>query len=187
MWALSVVATLFVLSRFAIRVSVKGRLVMKDYPLVLAVPVLFIALGLLQTILPAVLQMGDQFHGTDTAHSIDLSTSRLTAIIEMLWIVIYCVKFCFLAQFKLYRPPYAYVNVNLTRCYWVMMVVCFVAFVLTIVVPAILCPNQGKYSNAVLNLALILEGNCRYIEQSGNLPWEIAVSVLDIITDLLGK
>ncbi|PVI04084.1 hypothetical protein DM02DRAFT_651894 [Periconia macrospinosa] len=172
MWTLSIISTLFLASRFAIRVSAKGRLMLKDYSLVFAIPMLFIAAGLLHTILAALYQLEDPV--LDIAHQNAFrtagNTSRLTAVIELLWIVIYCVKFCFLAQFKLYRPPYAYVNAYLTKSYWVMVAICAVSLVFTIIVPIVLCPNQE---------------HCRYAEQSGNSAWEVIVTVLDIITDLL--
>ncbi|KAL1591648.1 hypothetical protein SLS60_011646 [Paraconiothyrium brasiliense] len=58
---------------------------------------------------------------------------------ELIWIAIYCVKFCYLAQFKFYKPPYAYVVIALTRYYWTAV----------------------------------------------GLSWEIAITLIDIVTDVL--
>ncbi|CAI6326602.1 unnamed protein product [Periconia digitata] len=143
MWTLSTISTLFLCSRFIVRIRSKGRLMFKDYSLVLALPMLFVALGLLHNIVDALYQLEgsvlDPTHQTEFRASGD--PQRLTTVIELLWIVIYCVKLCFLTQFKLYRPPYAYVNANLTKFYWATTMICTGALVWTILVPVILCPN----------------------------------------------
>ncbi|KAF2793285.1 hypothetical protein K505DRAFT_244729 [Melanomma pulvis-pyrius CBS 109.77] len=88
----------------------------------------------------------------------------------MLWIVIYCVKFCFLAQFKFHKPPYAYVSIYLTRYYWVSIGICTAGLLFTLIQPIVLCSNSTK---------------CRYFQPSSTMGWEISVTVIDIITDLL--
>ncbi|KAF2874263.1 hypothetical protein BDV95DRAFT_487300 [Massariosphaeria phaeospora] len=97
-------------------------------------------------------------------------SSSITAAIELLWIAIYAVKFCFLAQFKFHKPPYAYVSLHLTRYYWSCIGICTAAFLFTVAQPIILCPNNGK---------------CLYFQQSDTIAWEIAVTAVDILTDLL--
>lgn len=117
-----------------------------DYFLVVAVPALFVGAGLLQSTLNSL-----YLHETSTSHADQETTiqsasagPRLTAVIEMLWIVIYCVKFCFLAQFKFHKPPYAYVSIYLTRYYWVSIGICTAGLLFTLVQPIILCSHPGK-------------------------------------------
>jgi hypothetical protein len=138
-WALCVVSTFFLGSRLAIRMSRKGRILVYDYFLIAALPMLFMASGLLSTHADPDLS----FHG---------STFRLTAAIEVLWIAIYCVKFCFLAQFKFYKPPYAYVNVHLTRYYWTTVCIYSAGFLFTIIQPIVLCPSSGRFPLSVFGL-----------------------------------
>ncbi|KAF2635402.1 hypothetical protein P280DRAFT_553788 [Massarina eburnea CBS 473.64] len=171
-WTLSAFAALFLASRFAVRISIKRKLMENDYFLVAALPCLFIACGLLPSILGLLSQNPDA--SPDPNHDFQSqfpgATPRLVATIELLWIVIFFVKFSFLFQFKFYKPPYAYVNVHLTRYYWMTIGVSCAAFLFTIVYPIVLCPNPG---------------NCRYINQTNTASWEIAVAVLNIMTDLL--
>ncbi|KAF1957113.1 hypothetical protein CC80DRAFT_412196 [Byssothecium circinans] len=143
-----------------------------DYFLVAALPILFIALGLLQSILSALFEIEKSsiFIAQVLQPRLPGTTPRLTAAVELLWVTIYCVKFCFLAQFRFHKPPYAYVNVHLTRYYWSTIGICAAAFLITIAEPIVLCSTSK---------------NCRYADQSSNVAWETAVSVIDIITDLL--
>ncbi|KAF9741168.1 hypothetical protein PMIN01_00707 [Paraphaeosphaeria minitans] len=81
------------------------------------------------------------------------ASRRLVAAIELIWIAIYCVKACYLSQFKLYKPP-----------------LCSVGFLFTIVQPIVLCATREQ---------------CRYIDGSNNRSWEVAITVVDIVTDVV--
>ncbi|KAF2465613.1 uncharacterized protein BDR25DRAFT_239503 [Lindgomyces ingoldianus] len=87
----------------------------------------------------------------------------------MLWTTIYCVKFCFLAQFKFHKPPYAYVSKHLTRYYWSSIGICSAAVLVTLIQPIILCPNSDR---------------CRYFRDASTVSLEMTVTALDIITDI---
>ncbi|KAF2689898.1 hypothetical protein K458DRAFT_96349 [Lentithecium fluviatile CBS 122367] len=114
MWVLCGLAALFLASRFTIRLSAKWRLMVNDYFLIAALPMLLAASGLLHCTFGALSIFADaELSIPDTS-----ATIRLTAAVELLWVTIYSVKICFLAQFKFFKPPYAYVNVHLTRYYW---------------------------------------------------------------------
>ncbi|KAF1967690.1 hypothetical protein BU23DRAFT_482844 [Bimuria novae-zelandiae CBS 107.79] len=89
---------------------------------------------------------------------------------ELIWVAIYCVKFCYLAQFKFYKPPYAYVNATLTAYYWVAVGCCSVGFVFTIIQPIVLCRMPDK---------------CAYTDGSNTRPWEFAITAIDIVTDVI--
>ena len=126
--------------------STKGKLMMNDYFIVVAFPALCISLGVLQSTIEALYRYQDS-----TSHSTRVATvqgagsaPRLTAAIELLWIAIYCVKFCFLVQFKFHKPPYAYVSKRLTRYYWTSVGICTMALLFTLIQPIILCPNAGN-------------------------------------------
>lgn len=115
-----------------------------DYFLVAALPALYLGTGLLQSTV-----------GTLYVSRTDLASARgylahpasavprLTAAIELLWLSIYCVKACFLAQFKFNEPPYAYVSTHLTRYYWALIGICTTAYLFTFVQPIILCPDTS--------------------------------------------
>lgn len=99
-----------------------------------------------------------------------LVTSRLTTTIELLWLTLYLVKASFLVQSKFYKPLYAYVSPNLTRYYWASVGMCGVGFFFTLIITIVLCPHP-EY--------------CRHTALQDTLPWEITLSTLDILTDLL--
>lgn len=142
MWTLCGVSTLFLASRFAVRMWKKGRLRKSDYCLIAALPFLFAGAGLLQSSL-------DQLYAhspvTISKASGQLTSAgpRLTLAIEMLWVAIYSVKASFFAQFKFHKPPYAYVSPRLTRYYWVAISLCVSTFLFTVIVSAVLCPSSG--------------------------------------------
>jgi hypothetical protein len=105
----------------------------------------------------------------------------------MLWISIFSVKFCFLAQFKFHKPPYAYVSPHLTRYYWVVISFCTIGCLYALVQPIVLCSGAGKH-NAHLNRCLITRaGECHYFTSSNTLRWEVSLTVVDIVTDVLGR
>lgn len=105
-----------------------------DYFLAVAVPFLFAAFALLQSALYMLYRSGFQ----------PINDVRLlVAAVELIWVAIYCVKFCYFAQFKFYKPPYAYVDAALTQYYWVAIGICIAGFVFTIVQPVIICPKPG--------------------------------------------
>jgi hypothetical protein len=144
MWTLCAFAALFLASRVALRVSTKGRLMVSDYILIASLSILFTASGLLHSVLSTVYSIDRPATYAFSAISEQkLVPLRLTAAMEMLWIAIYCVKLCFLAQFKFYKPPYAYVNVHLTRHYWATVCLCSTGFLFTLSQPIVLCPNPG--------------------------------------------
>ncbi|CBY00428.1 predicted protein [Plenodomus lingam JN3] len=76
----------------------------------------------------------------------------------------------FLVQSKFYKPLYAYVSPNLTRYYWASVGMCGVGFFFTLIITIVLCPHP-EY--------------CRHTALQDTLPWEITLSTLDILTDLL--
>jgi len=133
MWTLCGVAHIFLASRFAVRLYTKGKLMVNDYFLLPAIPALIASCSLLQTIL----------RDLYISEIISRSVNRLPAAIDLLWVAIYCVKFCFLAQFQFYRPPYAYVVAWLTRYYWMAVGICSAGFIFTIVQPIVLCSSSG--------------------------------------------
>ncbi|KAF2655191.1 hypothetical protein K491DRAFT_434356 [Lophiostoma macrostomum CBS 122681] len=145
-WILCGIATLFLASRFAIRMHAKGRLMINDYFLVLALPTLYIGVGLLQSTVHVLYPLMDQrMSGAPYGKLVTSGTSRrFTAAIEMLWISIFSVKFCFLAQFKFHKPPYAYVSVHLTRYYWTVISLCTIGSLYAIIQPIVLCSGAGK-------------------------------------------
>jgi hypothetical protein len=106
-----------------------------DYLLVVALPALYIGAGLLQSSLSVLYLYEGSVLPIDQAQMAQptRAVSRLKASIEMLWLVVYCVKFCFLAQFKFHKPPYAYVSVYLTRYYWASIGICSAALVFTLI------------------------------------------------------
>jgi hypothetical protein len=161
-----------------------------DYLLVSALPVLYIGAGLLQSSLSALYLYESSVLPIDRAQMTQPTrvVYRLTASIEMLWFVIYCVKFCFLAQFKFHKPPYAYISIYLTRYYWTSIGICSAALVFTMIQPIILCPNTCEIrSNAfVYRRVLTFTAKCRYFQSSSTVAWETSVTVIDIVTDLLG-
>ncbi|KAF1994953.1 hypothetical protein P154DRAFT_446453 [Amniculicola lignicola CBS 123094] len=87
----------------------------------------------------------------------------------MLWIAIYFVKFCFLAQFNFHQPPYSYVSIHLTRYYWISVGTCLVAFSISIIQPIVLCHSQS---------------DCRYFNRANNLSWENAITIVDIFSTI---
>ncbi|KAF2021077.1 hypothetical protein BU24DRAFT_416745 [Aaosphaeria arxii CBS 175.79] len=162
-WTLCGFAVLFLASRVAIRLSTKGKLMMNDYFLLVSLPALYAGAALLQSSLDGL--YAEKGHaGPPTI------APRLTAAIDLLWISIYFVKFCFLAQFKFHKPPYAYISDSLTRHYWIVMGICVAAGLFTFVQPIVLCHTIDS---------------CRYFEGHSTVPWEIASNTLDIATDLL--
>jgi hypothetical protein len=138
-WVLSGTSLLFLASRFAIRIATKGRLMVNDYFLVIALPALWVAAGLLHTTIEYLL--AGLPSSSENAPSI---APRLTIAIDMLWVAIYSVKLCFLAQFKFHKPPYAYVSVHLTRYYWFCIAFTGLSFAVSIAEPIIVCPSAGK-------------------------------------------
>ncbi|CAO2655690.1 Nn.00g044930.m01.CDS01 [Neocucurbitaria sp. VM-36] len=150
----------------------KGRLRKSDYFLIVALPSLFVGAGLLHSSL-------DELYARKSAPTsgnppaFDRHTSagpRLTLAIEMLWVTIYTVKASFFAQFKFHKPPYAYISPRLTRYYWVAISVCGATFLLTLIVSAVLCPSSAK---------------CRYFGMHNTIVWQVVLTSLDIVTDLL--
>ncbi|KAF2735270.1 hypothetical protein EJ04DRAFT_552053 [Polyplosphaeria fusca] len=167
MWVLCGTSALFLASRFAVRMSTKGRLMVNDYFLVVSLPALLIGAGVLHSAL------GSLYAGVQPSSNEPLREApRLTAAIELLWITIYSVKFCFLAQFKFHKPPYAYVSVHLTRHYWACVALTGAAFVFTIIQPIVSCPNSR---------------DCQYFHASNVVIVALAsaVTAVDIVTDLL--
>ncbi|KAK7186394.1 hypothetical protein PSPO01_07351 [Paraphaeosphaeria sporulosa] len=153
LWTLCAIALIFLASRFALRASTKGELMGNDYFLVAGVPILLTGFALLQSVIYQLYWTEESLTDNTTAWSRHTDTSRrLVAAIELIWVAIYCVKFCYLAQFKFYKPPYA------------------VGFLFTLVQPIVLCTTRGK---------------CRYIDGLDTRSWEIAVTVIDIVTDVL--
>jgi hypothetical protein len=144
-WALCVAATLFLASRIAVRMIKKGRLRQNDYFLLVALPFLYIGTGLLQSELDTLYfsrGMGNEMQGITIPPT--GASSRLIGSIELLWVSIFCVKFCFLAQFKFYKPPYAYLSLHLTRHWWTAVGICVAALIFTLVTPIVLCPSSSK-------------------------------------------
>ena len=74
------------------------------------------------------------------------TTRCFAAIMELLWVTIYCVKASFLAQFKFHKLPIAYVSPRLTRYHWIVIGICALAFLLALVVPVFLCHRAGMYN-----------------------------------------
>ncbi|KAF2449203.1 hypothetical protein P171DRAFT_350975 [Karstenula rhodostoma CBS 690.94] len=141
-----------------------------DYFLVAGVPILLAGFALLQSVIHQLYWAEDTDNDpTALSQSTDASR-RLVATIELIWIAIYCVKFCYLTQFKFYKPPYAYVVVALTRYYWAVVGLCSIGFLFTIVQPIVLCASKGQ---------------CRYVDGADTRSWENAVTVTDIVTDVL--
>lgn len=145
MWTLCGLSTLFLASRFAVRMWKKGRLRKSDYCLIATLPFLFAGAGLLQSSLDELYANWPRTIPKKPSPSGQHASAgpRLTLAIEMLWVAIYSVKASFFAQFKFHKPLYAYVSPRLTRYYWVAISVCISTFVLTLVVSAVLCPSPG--------------------------------------------
>lgn len=115
---------------------------LNDYFLVAALPLLYIGVGLLQATSTALFSFGAQTSPLGAV--VPPNTARqLTAAIELLWIVIFSVKLCFLAQFKFHKPPYAYVSVRLTRYYWACITLCVIGGLYAIIQPIVLCFSAG--------------------------------------------
>ncbi|KAF2260533.1 hypothetical protein CC78DRAFT_584668 [Lojkania enalia] len=171
-WVFSSIAALFVASRFIIRIYTKGQLMVNDYFLILALPALFVAAGLLQTVLHDLYdeQAAGIWMDPNESPQPKILAPRLTASMEMLWLTIYCVKFCFLAQFKFHKPPYAYISPYFTRYYWVAIGTCGAAFLFTLIQPIVLCSNAE---------------HCRYFQSTNTGAWETTITAVDIATDLL--
>ncbi|PSN73485.1 hypothetical protein BS50DRAFT_187763 [Corynespora cassiicola Philippines] len=172
MWTLSGLATLFLASRFAVRMLAKGHLIMNDYFIAAALPTFYLAAGLIQSNLGVLYEHNPPVLPVDQEHPVSPQSAapRLTSAIELFWTTIYCVKFCFLAQFKFHKPPYAYVSIRLTRYYFALIGICVAAFLFTLIQPIVLCSHPVR---------------CRYFEPSNTMPWEAAVTGLDIATDFL--
>ncbi|KAF2749724.1 hypothetical protein M011DRAFT_475069 [Sporormia fimetaria CBS 119925] len=171
-WTGCAAATILFLSRVAVRMSSKGRLILNDYFLVLALPALYAGAGLLQTTLVE-LYLDEAITTASKSAEIAPSpgtTSRFTASMALLWISIFSVKFCFLAQFKFHKPPYAYISVRLTRYYWFCVGFCTLAFGFALAQPIILCPSSAR---------------CQYFGFPKNFPMEIALTTIDILTGCL--
>ena len=146
MWTLCALALIFLASRFALRAFTKGKLMGNDYFLVAGIPILLAGFVLLQSVTHQ-LYLTEKSLADDTAASAPPADAsrRVVAAIELIWIAIYCVKFCYLAQFKFYKPPYAYVVMELTRYYWAVIGFCSVGFMFTIVQPIALCISRGRF------------------------------------------
>jgi hypothetical protein len=139
-----------------------------DYFLVPVIPILAVGFGLLQSVLGPLSSFKVESSSTQDFQPPEhagTTPRRFIVAVDFLWIVIYCVKFCFLTQFKFYKPPYAYVNVHLTRYYWAVIGICGVGFLGTVVAEPI---------------AL------HYFNYHNHMSWEIAITVSDIVTDILG-
>ena len=116
-----------------------------DYILIGALPIVFVASALLQSVIDVLYTIDNQTtKATLGTFELGSAVSRLTAAIEMLWIAIYCVKMCFLASYKFHQTLSAYVNVYLTRHYWITVGLCSVGFLLTVSQPIVLCPSPGQ-------------------------------------------
>ncbi|KAF2276895.1 uncharacterized protein EI97DRAFT_342676, partial [Westerdykella ornata] len=77
----------------------------------------------------------------------------------------------FISQFKFHKPPYAYVSVALTRYYWVCVCICGAAFLFALSQPIAVCPTAER---------------CQYYRTSSwAIALEVALTVIDIITDFL--
>jgi hypothetical protein len=146
MWTLCGISTLFLASRFALRISTKGKLIVNDYFLVPALPILFIGASVLHSTLGPLYAIYEDTRPESREQHIQRTSvaPRLTASIEMFWVVVYCVKLCFLAQFKFHKSLYAYVSMHLTRHYWGSVGICLIALIFTLVQPVILCSNAGN-------------------------------------------
>jgi len=144
MWTLCGLSSAFLASRLVIRLSRKEKLKRSDGLLLLALPSLFAGSALLFSTLDILYDDGDvetRAHRSYVRQHAR-AASRLTAAIELLWIIIYCVKGSFLLQFKSHVPPYSLVSANLTKYYWVTISVCTAAFLCTLAVPPVLCPSS---------------------------------------------
>ncbi|KAH7384510.1 hypothetical protein BKA66DRAFT_79973 [Pyrenochaeta sp. MPI-SDFR-AT-0127] len=173
LWTFCGLSTIFLASRFAVRIWKKGRLRKSDYFLIIGLPSLFAGAALLQTtldVLYAHWPASVWVHSPPVQQDGIIAAPRLTSAIELLWVAIYCVKASFFAQFKFHKPPYSYVSPSLTRYYWTAISICGLAFVFTLITPAVLCPNAAK---------------CRYFSTHNTVALEIVLTVLDIVTDLL--
>lgn len=170
LWTLCGIATLLFCTRIAIRIDAKGRLMMNDYFLIFGLSSLLIGTGLLHSTLRDLYSNETVVDLPKGAPRMSSATAaRFTGAIELFWICIYCVKFCFLAQFKFYKPPYAYISANLTRYYWVAVGTSTVGFLFSLIQPIVLCRPE----------------RCTYFSISNTLPWETTAAVVDITTDLL--
>lgn len=147
MWTLCGISTIFLASRFAVRIWKLGRLRRNDDFLVMALPCLLTGIVLLQSVLHELYAAHDNGDSTPKSPSNQhtYGAYRFTAALELLWITIYCVKASFLAHFNFHKPPIAYVSPRLTRYHWAVISVCGLAFIFTLIVPAVLCPNESKH------------------------------------------
>lgn len=186
MWSLCVVALLFLASRFAVRITKQGKIMGNDYFLVAAAPVLLIGFALLQSVVHRVYDVQDALSDVSTSGQTSV-VRRLAAAVEMVWIAIYLVKFCYFAQFKFYKAPYKYVDPHLTTYYWTAIGLCVAGFLFTIAQPVVLCPSPGTYFKRDSRRKLTRLDKCRYGDAWDTGRWEAAVTAVDIVTDLLGQ
>jgi len=130
----------------------KGKLRKSDYFVIVALPCLFTAVGLLHWSLSILFGLDTHSpHGEGAGVDITTTVSPLTVAIEFLWITIYLTKISILAQLSFNKPLYAYVAIHLTRYYWVVVSVCSAAFVFTIAVPIILFPQSSQCLRCKIN------------------------------------
>ena len=113
-----------------------------DYFLLAAIPFLLAGFALLQSSNQLLYDTENAFENMPISQPA-AATRRLVAAVELLWITTYCVKFCYLAQFKFYKPPYAYVDPLLTKYYWTVIGLCCAGLVFTIIQPIVLCKSPG--------------------------------------------
>ncbi|KAF2200384.1 hypothetical protein GQ43DRAFT_76812 [Delitschia confertaspora ATCC 74209] len=175
MWIFCGIATAAVMSRIYVRFATGGRLMVNDYFVVLALPILFTGAGLLQSTLLGIYSYesltgtnSHQMHGASVRDG--TFTKRFIAALDMAWIAIYCVKFAFIASFKFHKPPYAYVSAHLTRYYWFIVGGCVTTFILTLVGQAVVCPGAAE--------------NCPFLDSFGQTVLGMLITGLDIMTDI---
>lgn len=161
----------------------KGKLRRSDYVLIAALPCLITSIALLHTLLNMLYTATE----SNIAPREDSSNAvRLTCAIELLWISIYSVKASFLAQFKLHKPPFAYVSSHLTRVYWLAIALNSFGFILTMTIPVVLCPGACKFNCLMSCASLISAVRCQYINGRNTRSWETALTAIDIVTDISG-
>lgn len=186
MWALSAFALVFLASRFAVRLSTNGKIMANDYFLIAAIPLFLAGFALLQSSINPLYDTEGAFVSMPILQP-TAATRRSVAAVELIWIAIYCVKFCYLASFKFYKPPYSYVDPLLTKYYWTTNGLCCAGFVFTIIQPIVLCQSPGSFDMPLWSKELTSVEQCRYVDGSDTRRWEIAVTTIDITTDLLGR
>lgn len=142
MWTLCAIALVFLASRFAVRLSTNGKIMANDYFLFATIPIFLTGFALLQSSINCLYDTESVLVKMPTLQP-TAAIRRLVAAVELTWITIYCVKFCYLAQFKFYKPPYSYVDPLLTKYYWATNGLCCAGFVFTIIQPIILCQSPG--------------------------------------------